>query len=193
MTIRPEAVAPVEYWAVAEVLQQMRLHQSYNYHDIAAADDRSANTVVRLVREMARWHVELQELRKPVELILHCPVCHRQHQEEEGCSAFSGRCCSGHVSHICSGCGCEWRPMERPSLGVARLEAHGEADSWPAIGRKASPVVLAGVVAGAAGAGIRPENCRDRLRAEGKAYARSGCGGCNPKNKHRFTCPFEGD
>ena len=38
---------------------------------------------------------------------------------------------------------------------------------------------------------MRPTNCRERLRDEGKPYPRSSCQACN--QKLIFNCPWKGD
>lgn len=143
--------------------------------------------------------------------ILLCPVCHQQHRDDddEHC-----RCAPNYSSHLCRFCGNIWRPAAQPTFGVKALALHGRTDTWPAIGRNADlkegyPVPPARLVpplepvakpapqavtlqAEPAAGQMAPPNCRDRLRMERKAYPRSGCAGCNPKNTHKFACPYWG-
>lgn len=83
----------------------------------------------------------------PIDMVLHCPVCHKQHIDEPEVTAKVFMChhadpmtCScdndrwtnpPHRSHLCHGCGCVWRPADVPTNGVARIETRGKADTWP--------------------------------------------------------------
>jgi len=51
----------------------------------------------------------------PIEMILHCPMCHAQHEDE---GEFAKR---PHRTHLCLQCGHEWRPANVPTRGVRHL------------------------------------------------------------------------
>lgn len=77
----------------------------------------------------------------PIDMILHCPVCHEQHidEPEEGDPDFTedGRAFVArkgwdnppHRSHLCHGCGSIWRPADVPTNGVREIKTKGKADA----------------------------------------------------------------
>jgi hypothetical protein len=82
----------------------------------------------------------------PIDMVLHCPVCHMQHIDKaEPCTAEAcvGGCanpgdCNAwpndpHRSHLCRGCGYIWRPADVPTNGVVAVKTKGKYDSkvWP--------------------------------------------------------------
>lgn len=152
-----------------------------------------------------------QALDGPMDAILHCPVCHAQHRDDDDAQC---RCAPNYTSHLCRFCGNIWRPAARATYGVEALELHGRTDTWPALGRKADlkegypvspaplvpPLEMAAEAARQAGkskathpAGkAAPPNCRRRLRDEGKALPRAGCVECDPENEG-LKCPYLGE
>lgn len=54
----------------------------------------------------------------PVEMVLDCPACHRQHIDAEDCEP--------HCTHVCTDCGHLWTPAEIPTHGVKALKHQGE-------------------------------------------------------------------
>jgi len=70
----------------------------------------------------------LGRLLTPIDLILHCPSCGRQHID--AADAKSGWDNPPHRSHLCANCGCVWRPADVPTNGVASIATRGRADSW---------------------------------------------------------------
>ncbi len=87
---------------------------------------------------------------QPISMILHCPVCHKQHIDTPRacgyteCSEASMCFCAGmgepdrcerwtnppHRSHLCHFCGCVWRPADVATTGVERIITEGKADTW---------------------------------------------------------------
>lgn len=80
----------------------------------------------------------------PIDMVLHCPVCHKQHidrDESPSDREWSAQSAGDrevqywtnppHRSHLCHGCGCVWRPADVPTNGVALTETRGQADTWP--------------------------------------------------------------
>lgn len=83
----------------------------------------------------------------PLDMVLHCPACHRQHIDApETDEQYNGRLfesswweCGGdkperwtnpvHRSHKCSHCNFIWRPADVPTNGVAAVKTKGKADS----------------------------------------------------------------
>jgi hypothetical protein len=73
------------------------------------------------------------ERREPIDMILHCPDCTRQHidlpQPERRVTSLSGKPEKTlpawpnppHRTHQCQHCGCEWRPSHHATNGVASL------------------------------------------------------------------------
>lgn len=72
----------------------------------------------------------------PIGMILHCPICHRQHIDQIDEETNPGWTNPPHTSHKCLGCGTVWRPCALPTEGVAHLDVHGSSDTWPAVGRR---------------------------------------------------------
>ncbi len=88
---------------------------------------------------------------KPIDMILHCPLCGVQHvdlakectmgvgcREAGVCYAKanddSERCDKWdnppHRSHLCAQCGNVWRPADVATNGVASIATRGERDTW---------------------------------------------------------------
>jgi len=75
----------------------------------------------------------VDDVAKPIDMILHCPKCHFQHVDGiEPELAWNN---PPHRSHRCRQCGTVWRPADVPTNGVATIKTHGKADSWPDNGR----------------------------------------------------------
>lgn len=83
----------------------------------------------------------------PIDMVLHCPACGRQHidareyqhgdhtaQNEHAAWEWNN---PPHRSHLCHGCGHIWRPADVPTNGVTAVKTKGKADS-PIISRAAS-------------------------------------------------------
>ena len=70
----------------------------------------------------------LDELLSPVDLILHCPNCGRQHIDQSEPS--TGWTNPPHKSHLCAQCGCIWRPADVATNGIASIRTRGSADTW---------------------------------------------------------------
>lgn len=71
----------------------------------------------------------------PINMVLHCPKCGRQHIDApdtdydphyEGHMIWTN---PPHRSHLCHGCGWIWRPADVPTNGVAAVKTKGKADS----------------------------------------------------------------
>jgi hypothetical protein len=99
----------------------------------------------------------LRALGAPVDMVLHCPVCHAQHVDEaesecaacqgiglrsypenggldmacEPCGATGRWLNPPHRSHLCHVCGCIWRPADVATNGVAEIATRGGADTHP--------------------------------------------------------------
>lgn len=65
----------------------------------------------------------------PIPMLLFCPRCHAQHVDEA--DPANGWENPPHRSHLCHECGCIWRPADVPTVGAARIETRGRADTWP--------------------------------------------------------------
>lgn len=79
---------------------------------------------------------------KPIDMVLHCPVCGEQHIDEpemcvdEGCEHHGGPHTHPglwmnppHRSHQCHCCGYIWRPADVCTNGVEKVKTTGKADS----------------------------------------------------------------
>lgn len=76
----------------------------------------------------------------PIQLLLHCPVCHRQHIDEVDEATNPGWQNPPHTSHKCLHCGTIWRPADVPTEGVRSIATHGSSDTWPALSSPPAPV-----------------------------------------------------
>ena len=82
----------------------------------------------------------------PIPMVLLCPMCGMQHIDkpddfilDEAPSnepveplRFTREPWTNppHRSHLCHNCGCIWRPADVATVGVAKLDTAGKADSW---------------------------------------------------------------
>lgn len=81
------------------------------------------------------------DLQKPIDMVLHCPKCHKQHIDEpfKPGDTYAEHCLEKtlaeawtnppHKSHLCHGCGYIWRPADVPTNGVIDTKTHGKDDS----------------------------------------------------------------
>lgn len=77
-------------------------------------------------------------------MVLYCPNCGLQHIDAPKLGSY-GLTCDGngvptevpdwtnppHRSHLCTDCGCIWRPCDVPTEGVESIATEGKADTWP--------------------------------------------------------------
>lgn len=83
--------------------------------------------------------VRAQAGQEPIDVILHCPKCGRQHidapeggMETQPDGTVHAECAwenPPHRSHLCHGCGHIWRPADVPTNGVMAIKTAGKADS----------------------------------------------------------------
>lgn len=82
----------------------------------------------------------------PIDMVLYCPSCGKQHIDAPSESCRHGYCVKEdpcergechepwgnppHRSHLCHECGCIWRPADVPTNGVASTMTKGKADTW---------------------------------------------------------------
>lgn len=91
---------------------------------------------------------EIERLRAPIDMILHCPACGLQHidaPEESDPTTWTAEKYGNwtnppHRSHLCHGCGHIWRPADVPTNGVAAVKTKGEADSTHATRLPMQPI-----------------------------------------------------
>lgn len=200
--------------AINAVLREYDLDRLFDA-DAVVMGRKDGVAALRMVHVMALMMADNRRLRAldeaVVDMILHCPVCHMQHIDEVDDVRNPGWLNPAHISHTCLGCGSIWRPCDRPTNGVAAMERHGRSDTWPARGRnplnshdtggimvplaphlEAVQLAEAEKAKAASPAGkTPPPNCRDRMRAEGKAYPRVGCVECDLIAEGR-KCPYSG-
>lgn len=85
----------------------------------------------------------LLEKMPPIDMVLHCPKCHKQHidvpEPRIRAAPGGGVTLSGdpswnnppHRSHLCHGCGHIWRPADVPTNGVLAITTKGKNDTPP--------------------------------------------------------------
>lgn len=71
---------------------------------------------------------------KPIDMVLHCPVCHAQHIDAPDKLHYMPGTAKEwdnppHRSHLCHECGAIWRPADVPTNGVAAVKTKGTSDS----------------------------------------------------------------
>lgn len=66
---------------------------------------------------------------KPIDMVLHCPRCGRQHIDAP--DEAKGWDNPAHRSHLCGHCNYIWRPCDQPTNGVLALQTKGEKDMDP--------------------------------------------------------------
>lgn len=91
---------------------------------------------ITVVFTIEAWRAFDVALVVPIDMVLHCPVCHTQHIDApDDPSTFPGdenlpaRTNPPHKSHLCHGCGHIWRPADVPTNGVADTKTRGKNDS----------------------------------------------------------------
>lgn len=89
----------------------------------AETDQRALDRELNLVRGMMQQlqtdirtiTKQMEDLEKPVPMLLWCPLCHFRHVDK---GEFATK---AHKSHACQKCGMVWRPAVRPTVGVQHL------------------------------------------------------------------------
>ena len=64
---------------------------------------------------------------KPIPMVLHCPQCHLQHIDKPDPDWPN----HPHRSHRCQHCDTIWRPADVPTMGVDLVQTRGKDDNWP--------------------------------------------------------------
>lgn len=94
------------------------------------------------------WQAARAVLAEPINMVLHCPKCGRQHIDaREGpiIHRDSGSTMDWvwdnppHRSHLCRGCEHIWRPADVPTNGVTAIKTKGKNDSPPPTGKTSEP------------------------------------------------------
>ena len=62
----------------------------------------------------------------PINMILHCPSCHKQHVDAPDGDWTN----PPHKSHLCHHCSTVWRPADVATNGVAYIQSAGTRDTW---------------------------------------------------------------
>jgi predicted RNA-binding Zn-ribbon protein involved in translation (DUF1610 family) len=89
-------------------------------------------SMLRICRNALALHGQETEAgARPLDAILFCPQCGRQHIDAP--EPERGWTNPPHKSHLCHDCGWIWRPMDVRTNGVAEICTTGEADSFPVI------------------------------------------------------------
>lgn len=87
-----------------------------------------------LVISTRRMREKLEQLEKPIPMLLFCPCCHTQHVDAP--EPDKGWTNPPHKSHLCHQCGIVWRPADVPTTGVASISTRGDADTWPSLNKE---------------------------------------------------------
>lgn len=122
------------------------------------------------------WAAELREREAPIPMVLFCPECGLRHVDapESDVTMYpEGAWRDGpmvrvpgwknppHRSHLCHGCGCIWRPADVATVGVAKIETRGKADTFDAAKERE------------AAKGVTKEILALAIRARNKEYTRA--------------------
>lgn len=87
-----------------------------------------------VAQDLADARARIEELEKPIDMILHCPACLEQHIDEpqthqpEGVDVALVWTNPPHRSHKCQHCGFIWRPADVATNGVAEIKTKGKDD-----------------------------------------------------------------
>lgn len=93
------------------------------FRDLVNEDDKHGYVVITLDLAMR----VLAWLEKPIDMLLHCPSCGKQHIDEPRGEWKN----PPHRTHLCLYCGIKWRPAEVTTNGVGAL--------WPKRGYPDTP------------------------------------------------------
>lgn len=124
----------------------MTLEQVRDWHIKQAGLHASSATSVKYLRmaDAITRHLSQPAERDPIPMILYCPLCGTQHIDAPEThhldleldragmdSSYSASWNNPpHRSHLCHSCGAIWRPADVPTVGVARIETRGKADTF---------------------------------------------------------------
>lgn len=111
----------------------------------------SEHTILgKCMLDVAPWRCREKIEAKPIDMILHCPNCGKQHIDEPKACTMGMECGSvgvcyaaamgepdrcdawanePHRSHLCHGCGYIWRPADVATNGVKGIKTRGRDDS----------------------------------------------------------------
>lgn len=87
-----------------------------------------------VARDLADARARIEELEKPINMILHCPACLEQHIDgpERSLGPDNTETLDWdnppHRSHLCHKCGFQWRPADVATNGVAAIKTKGKDD-----------------------------------------------------------------
>lgn len=76
----------------------------------------------------------LRNLETPLEVILVCPSCGKQHVDAPDPPEIKAPTRWNnppHRSHLCYFCGCIWRAANVPTNGAEFVKSRGKVDTWP--------------------------------------------------------------
>ena len=77
-----------------------------------------------LLKELRTSNAQNTICNNPIDMILFCPYCGKQHIDKP--DPASGWNNPPHRTHLCAGCGSEWRPATIATNGVAKITEPGD-------------------------------------------------------------------
>jgi hypothetical protein len=92
------------------------------FEEATIAPDKLWPYLTMQARKLAYWaecnHEMSEQLRRPIDMVLHCPECHAPHIDKPNLPEWSN---PPHRTHLCHDCGHLWRPASVATNGVAEL------------------------------------------------------------------------
>lgn len=119
-----------------DILYPLAHRESDELSPIAEGLGQSIPNLLEMSAPEARAQSQPTQAEAPIDMVLYCPNCGKQHIDEperfqpEGVGYALEWTNPPHRSHLCHDCGCIWRPADVPTNGVAHIETKGKADTW---------------------------------------------------------------
>ena len=121
------------------------IYRKANGEDVGKAQPLTTQRIFRAMRAVAIEAAGRVQQAEPVDVVLFCPSCGKQHVDKPEGQFYPGHTANEsvaqnnafglwdnppHRSHLCHVCGCVWRPADVPTNGVEAVKTKGKADTW---------------------------------------------------------------
>lgn len=138
-------MSELSHWRIKELIAATAFYDIETKKPWASEDERMRVFALAIEKELKATRAPQQPQPAPIDIILYCPNCGKQHidapdENRSGFDCFNdpkpsdllGWINPPHRSHLCHDCGCIWRPADVASNGVASVKTEGKADTWVA-------------------------------------------------------------
>ena len=113
-------------------------HVREDFKQCFEAIDKYVDRNERIIKDLT---ATLRALSDPILMVLFCPMCGVQHIDRPSDATmldglkvtpqdFAVWTNPPHRSHLCSACGCVWRPSDTATVGVAHINTSGKNDTF---------------------------------------------------------------